>query len=269
MEKDMNNGGRRRFIKLLSAAGGTMAAMHLMNIPGFAQEDIESVLKRQYPLMKLPFPTNALEPYLTSKTVAQHYQQHHKSYHNQLTAFLRVNPDYSKYALVGLIQKTKGGILLEDALHNFSTLLWNHNFYWNSLKPKGGIVAADKSSLTKRIVQIYGSVEKFKEKFKEKAMKLGIGWVWIIKVQNDIQILRTNYSGSPVPSPYQPLVGIDVWEHAYYMDYGADRGKYVDAYLNNLVNWDFAEANYTGKKMKPVKKSSKKEEKKPTKLKVK
>ncbi len=243
MSKKTTN--RRDFMKLISAAGGSAAAMHLMNVPVLAQKDIESLINKNIPLVKLPYPTNALEPYLSSKTVAQHYHKHHKSYYNQLAAYIRVNREYSGMSIENLIERTKGGILIEDALNNFSTLLWNHNFYWQSMKPKGGISIDKRSKLTKKIIEIFGSVDKFKEKFISLTMEIGIGWVWLIKIRDQIKIIRTSYSESPVPSPYPPLFGIDIWEHAYYMDYGADREKYVTSFLDNLVNWDFAEARFT------------------------
>ncbi len=241
---------RRDFIKLMTLAGGSFAAMHALNLKTFAKEDIEALIKRNIPLVKLPYETSALAPYISEKTVKQHYNDHHLAYYKRLTGYLRKNPEYSNRELVDLIQKTRGGILLEDALHNFSTLLWNHNFYWQSMKPKGGILPPVKSQLSKRVVQVYGSIDNFKKAFKEKSMQLGIGWVWLVQVKYDLQIIRTKYSESPVPSPYPPLFGIDIWEHSYYMDYGADREKYVDAFLNNLINWQFAESNFVMMKKK-------------------
>jgi Fe-Mn family superoxide dismutase len=235
---------RRDFIKSMGAAGGSLAAMHLMSIPVGAQEDIEALIKKNFPLLKLPYPKDALEPFISSKTVTQHYHKHHKAYHNQLTAYVRVNREYSGMSLENLIERTKGGILLEEALNNFSTLLWNHNFYWQSMKPKGGILLEKRNKLTKKIIDTFDSVDKFKEKFIARTMEIGIGWVWLIKIRDQIKIIRTSYSESPVPTPYPPLFGIDIWEHAYYMDYRADREKYVANFLDNLVNWDFAEANY-------------------------
>ena len=123
-------------------------------------------------------------------------------------------------------------------------LLWNHNFYWQSMKPKGGI--NPKGDLTKKVIESFGSVEKFKQKFIDRAIEIGVGWVWLAKAEDKLQVVRTTYHDGLITSKYKPLLTIDVWEHAYYMDYGADRKKYVEDYLNHIANWDFAEANFKG-----------------------
>ncbi len=112
------------------------------------------------------------------------------------------------------------------------------------MKPNGGIVSAKESKLTKAVVDSFGSVNTFKKKFIAKAMKIGIGWIWLFKTDKGIEIVRTDYTTSLLPSNFKPLLVIDVWEHAYYIDYGNYRHKYIDNYLNHLVNWDFAEANF-------------------------
>ena len=247
MSKDLVKTNRREFIKLATAAGGVLATMHVTGTPIFAAPVAAKVY---IPLVKLPYPTNALAPDISEKTVKQHYNDHHMAYYNQLTGYIKANPDYDKIPLDKLLVKTKGGILLEDSMFNMGILLWNHNFYWQSMKPKGGI--KPKGALTKKIIESFRSVENFKKKFIDMTMEMGIGWVWLVKTGEKLNVVRTMYNDGLITSKHKPLITIDVWEHAYYMDYGANRKKYVENYLNNLVNWDFAEANFKGiESMKP------------------
>lgn len=244
MLKDEVPASRRNFIKLALGAGGTMAAMHTLGVSLFAEPvgKSGSYLK----MTKLPYAQNALEPYISRNTIERHYYEHHLAYYKQLTGYIKVNPKYDNIPLEKLIDKTRGGILLEDALFNFGVLLWNHNFYWKSMKKGGGIIKnASDSDLTKIVIKTYGSIKKFKEKFIEKSMELGIGWVWLIKEGKDsVSLLRTDYGNTISLSKVKPLATIDLWEHAYYTDYGHERKKYVNNYLDHLVNWKFAEKNF-------------------------
>ncbi len=246
MSKDVQVTNRRDFVKLLTAAGGVFAAMHTMRVPLVAVPAEPTVY---IPLVKLPFALTALEPYISERTVKQHYNEHHKAYYDRLTGYISVNKGFANIPLDDLIDKTRGKILTEEAIFHFAVLLWNHNFYWRSMKPKGGILSEKKSALTKQLIDSFGSVEKFKQKFVQRCMEVGIGWVWLIKTPNGLDVVRTDYHDNLIPTKYQPLITIDVWEHAYYMDYGPNRQKYVENYLNHLVNWDFAEVNFSkGKK---------------------
>lgn len=239
MNNDLLRTDRRDFIRL-AAAGGVLATMHASGFPVFAAETAKGLI----PLVKLPFPANALAPYISEKTVNQHYNSHHIAYYKQVTGYIKANPDYANIPLDDLLKKTKGGILVEDSIFNMGVLLWNHNFYWQSMKPKGGV--KPKGDLTKMVIKSLGSVEKFKKKFVDRAMDVGIGWVWLVKSADKLEVVRTIYHDGIITAKFTPLLTIDVWEHAYYMDYGNNRKKYVENYLNNLVNWDFAEANFKG-----------------------
>lgn len=194
-------------------------------------------------LVKLGYKTKALEPYLSEKTVYHHYTDHHMGYYYKLKKFLDDNPKYKKVPPVKLIRMKDDPAILESIRIN-AILLANHNFYWQSMKPKGGIKSEKESKLTRAVVKSFGSVSSFKKKFITRAMKIGIGWIWLFKTDKGIEIVRTDYTTSLLPSSYKPLLVIDVWEHAYYIDYGNYRHKYIDNYLNHLVNWDFAEENF-------------------------
>jgi len=252
---------RRNFMKLAATAGGVFAGMHATGKYAFGTETpvqaaakppaaspaaVTADMKSKFiPLTELPYPTRALQPYLSERTVYEHYHNHHMNYYNRVTGYIKSNPEYDNITLDDLLLKTKEGILLEAAIYNMGILLWNHNFYWPSMKPKGGIKSAAQSALTKKIAETFGSVDKFKQKFMEKSLDIDVGWVWLVKnPEGKLEVLRTDYHDGPIMAKYVPLITIDVWEHAYYMDYGHDRQMYVDNYLNNLVNWDFAEANF-------------------------
>jgi Fe-Mn family superoxide dismutase len=194
-------------------------------------------------LVKLAYETKGLEPYLSQRTVYHHYTDHHLDYYNKVKAFVNDNRKYKKVPPVKLLRIKDDPALLESVRTNI-VLLCNHNFYWQSMTPKGGIASEKKSKLTKAVVDAFGSVNTFKKKFTAKAMKIGIGWIWLFKTDKGIEIVRTDYTTSLLPSSYKPLLAMDVWEHAYYIDYGNFRQKYIENYLNYLVNWDFAEANY-------------------------
>lgn len=254
MDSGLYQTNRRDFMRLVTAAGGVFAAMQAMQVPLFAFP-VEA--SEYVPLVKLPFAPTALEPYISEKTVKQHYNEHHKAYYNRLTGYIEVNKEFANIPLTDLIDKTRGKVLTEEAIFHFAVLLWNHNFYWQSLKPKGGILPEKQSALTKQVVASFGSVEKFKQKFVQRCVEVGIGWVWLIKTPNGLEVVRTDYHDNFIPTKYPPLITIDVWEHAYYMDYGPNRQKYVENYLNHLVNWDFAEANFKGKKKEVTKKKKK------------
>ena len=252
MDNDLLKTNRRDFIRL-AAAGSVLATMHASGFPVFAVETAKGLI----PLVKLPFPANALAPFISEKTVNQHYNSHHMAYYKQVTGYVKANPDYAKTALDDLLKKTKGGILVEDSIYNMGILLWNHNFYWQSLKPKGGV--KEKGALAKAVTGSFGSIDKFKKAFVDTAMDVGIGWVWLVKTaDNKLKVIRTVYHDGLITANFTPLLTLDVWEHAYYMDYGNDRKKYVENYLNNIANWDFAEANF--KAVKAAKKPA--EEKK-------
>lgn len=249
MLDSMNTKNRRDFMKV-AAAGGALAALHAAGLAKASDTKQASAQPAspkptaaiEYaPMVALPYAMNALEPYISAKTVNLHYNDHHKSYYERLKGYIKVNPDYDKIPLEKLVAKTKGGVLTDDTIYNIAVLLYGHNLYWQSMKPKGGIVKDTKSFLTKMIIDSFGSVEKFRKDFTDKAMELGIGWVWLLKTDKGIEIQRTVYHDAPIPSPEIILANLDVWEHAYYMDYENHRQKYVENYLDYLINWDFAE----------------------------
>lgn len=193
-------------------------------------------------LVKLPFRTTDLQPHISCRTVYHHYTDHHLAYYKRHKEFLKEHPEFNTVPLKKFIYSNVNSPEMKNAVTN-ATLLMNHNYYWESMKPKGGIKSEKESELTKEVIKTFDSVNKFKKIFITKAMAIGIGWMWLYKTDKELKILRTDYLKS-APANYQPLFAIDVWEHAYYLDYGSLRLGYLQNFLNHLVNWDFAEANF-------------------------
>lgn len=227
---------RREFLKI-TAAGATVAAAAVTGLyrPVAAQ-------KKAVPLLfpTLPYPENALEPYLSAKTLHIHHDKHHHKYMEETIARVK-GTDYENATLEKIIKETYGGITMIESLHLMAVLAWNHDFYWKSMKPKGGGELPPK--LKTMIIEAFGSVDAFKKKFKEAAMTFGSGWAWLVLDKGKATVIYTTYHESPFLLNQTPLLAADTWEHAYYLDYQDRKGDYVDAFLNNLANWSFAEKN--------------------------
>jgi superoxide dismutase, Fe-Mn family len=238
--------GRREFMK---TAAGAAAAATLLSTGEmiFAQKGGPAwVVPKNVEMVQLPYAENALEPWISVRTVGLHYHKHHQNYLTMLKGWIAANPEFQNQTLEELIVKNKDGIRFAEAVFQYSILLNNHNWYWMSLKPKSG--GAPRGTAEKMVKAAYGSYDAFKKAFIEESMKLGIGWVWVVRDGDSIKVFRTEYHDTPILKGYQPLLAIDVWEHAYYLDYQNERQKYVEAVLDNLLNWEFAEANLAAKK---------------------
>jgi superoxide dismutase, Fe-Mn family len=227
---------RREFLKS-TAIGATVAAAALTGLyhPASAQEKASTI---HFP--PLPYPENSLEPYLSAKTLNIHYNKHHRKYVEQVIERIK-GTEYQNATLEKIIKETHGGINMMDALNLMAVMAWNHNFYWQSMKPKGG--GELPARLKQDITGAFGSVDEFKKKFKEAAMTFGSGWAWLVLDKGKPAVTYTSYHESPIVLNQTPLLTMDCWEHAYYLDYQDRKGDYVDAFINNLANWTFAESN--------------------------
>ncbi len=187
-------------------------------------------------LEKLPYATNALEPYISQRTVEFHYLKHHQGYINKLNELL-TNNELNKFSLEDIIKKSYKKIELTD-IYNNASQVWNHNFYWHSLNPQGGNL--QESTLLKRINSDFGSYENFKLLMHKKAIsQFGSGWVWLAEDQhNNLLVYSTSNADNPLIYNHKPLLTIDVWEHAYYLDYQNMRTDYINNVLDNLLNWN-------------------------------
>ncbi|MCE5312689.1 MAG: superoxide dismutase [Nitrospiraceae bacterium] len=227
-EKHLSGLSRREF---LSAAAVTVAA-GVIGAPSI----LHGAVKHELP--KLPYAENALEPVISAKTMSFHYGKHHKAYVDNLNK-LTANTEYADMSLERIIKATAGKPD-KAGIFNNAAQVWNHSFYWNSLKPKGG--GKPKGKLMAAIESSFGNFDKFAAEFSNAAVtQFGSGWAWLVKDDGKLKITKTSNAETPLIQGIMPLLTIDVWEHAYYLDYQNRRPDYVAAVINKLMNWSFAE----------------------------
>lgn len=190
----------------------------------------------KFVLDPLPYAPDALEPHISAKTLDFHYNKHHKGYLGKLEAAIKNDPLGSK-SLEELVVSTEGGVF------NNAAQVWNHSFYWKSLDPNGG--GSPSGALLERLNADIGGIDKFRSEFAAIAAgQFGSGWAWLVAGDGGkLEILSTKDADNPMRSGKSPLLTLDVWEHAYYLDYQNDRPKYIATYLDELINWKFAEDN--------------------------
>lgn len=191
-------------------------------------------------LPKLPFEKDALEPHISSKTLDFHYGKHHNGYVTNLNKLIE-GTELSEETLESIIKKTSGK---DDktAIFNNAAQVWNHTFYWHSIKPAGGGVP--NGPVAKKIDTDFGSYDLFVQKFKDAALgQFGSGWAWLVQKDGKLEIIKTSNADTPIAKDVKPLLTVDVWEHAYYLDYQNKRADYLDSFIKNLINWDFVNAN--------------------------
>ncbi|HBC5887188.1 TPA: superoxide dismutase [Fe] [Proteus mirabilis] len=188
-----------------------------------------------FELPKLPYALDALEPHISKETLEYHYGKHHQTYVTNLNNLVK-GTDLENKSLEELIKTTEGGIF------NNAAQVWNHTFYWNCLAPNAG--GAPTGKIAEAINKAFGSFEEFKKQFNDAAAKnFGSGWTWLVKkADGSLAIVNTSNAATPVSGEGKPLLTVDVWEHAYYIDYRNARVKYLEEFWA-LVNWSFVEAN--------------------------
>lgn len=198
-----------------------------------------------FALPPLPYPDNALAPVISANTIGFHYGKHHKGYLDAMNAAL-AGPakDLAGLSLLDLMKATAGKPE-RAALFNAAAQTWNHTFYWNSLKPGAGGKPPAGSRIAARIDTDFGGYDKFRETMKVMAVgQFASGWGWLVIENGKLACVRTPNAETPATvAGRTPLLTIDVWEHAYYLDYQNRRADYVDALLDRLINWEFAEKN--------------------------
>jgi superoxide dismutase, Fe-Mn family len=189
----------------------------------------------EHKLPELPWAKDSLAPHISPETIEYHYGKHHQAYVTKLNDMIK-DTKFAQMPLEEIILTAEGGVF------NNAAQVWNHTFFWNCLSPKGGGEPTGK--IGEMITKKWGSFDKFKEEFKTKATgNFGSGWTWL--VQNDageIEIFNTSNADTPKCHKLRALMTIDVWEHAYYIDYRNARPKFVDAFWN-LTNWEFVNNN--------------------------
>ncbi|HUB88979.1 MAG TPA: Fe-Mn family superoxide dismutase [Dyella sp.] len=187
-------------------------------------------------LPPLPYEKNALEPNVSAETLEFHYGKHHQAYVTNLNNLIK-GTEFENASLEDIVKKSSGGVF------NNAAQTWNHTFYWNSMRsPKSDNKPTGK--LSDAIDKAFGSFDKFKEEFKKSAVgNFGSGWTWLVqRPDGSLGIVNTSNAATPITGSDKPLFTIDVWEHAYYIDYRNARPNYVDKFWD-LVNWDFAAKN--------------------------
>ncbi|MGK2924480.1 MAG: superoxide dismutase [Lysobacterales bacterium] len=187
-------------------------------------------------LPPLPFAQDALEPVISAETIDYHYGKHHQAYVTNLNKLVP-GTEFENAALEDIVLNASGGIF------NNAAQVWNHTFYWNGLSPDGG--GEPGGALGEAIDKAFGSFSAFKQAFVKSATgNFGSGWTWLVKNGNgSLEIVNTSNAANPLRDTKTPLLTIDVWEHAYYIDYRNARPKYLEE-IWKLINWDFVAANY-------------------------
>ena len=188
-------------------------------------------------LPALPYADDALDPHITAHTISFHYCKHHAAYVNNLNGLID-GTELADATLEEIIDSAEPG-----GLYNNAAQVWNHTFYWDSMSPNGG--GAPSGELAAAIDSSFGSYDAFRQQFTADAVgNFGSGWTWLVKEGDGVAIVKTDDADTPIKHGQTPLLTIDVWEHAYYLDYQNARPAYVAAFLDHLVNWDFAAANF-------------------------
>lgn len=230
---------RRQFMLGVAAGAALYAA------PGAAQGVPRVAIgqgKAPHTLPKLPYADNALDPVISANTIGFHYGKHHQIYVTNLNNLVKDKPDLAAMTLEEVV-KASAGDAAKAGLFNNAAQVWNHTFYWNSMKPGGGGQPSGK--IKAKIDSDLGGYDKFKADFAAAATtQFGSGWAWLIEDGGKLAIVKTGNAETPMAQGKKCLLTIDVWEHAYYLDWQNRRADYIAAFLDKLVNWEFAQANF-------------------------
>ena len=188
----------------------------------------------------LPYASDALEPHVSATTLEFHHGKHHKSYVDKLNAAIQ-GAAYADQSLEEIIVAAQEAG--DTGVFNNAAQAWNHTFLWHSMSPGGG--GEPTGPLADAIDARFGSLAQFRAAFKTAALgQFGSGWAWLVRTGDGLDIVTTGNAGTPLTDGLTPLLTLDVWEHAYYLDYQNKRDAYIDTYLNELINWEFTAQNY-------------------------
>lgn len=211
-----------------------------MNKAGTGNSSSASGAVSLHVLPPLPYAENALEPVISAKTLSFHYGKHHKGYVDNLNK-LTAETEYAGLPLEKIITSTAGKPE-KVAIFNNAAQTWNHTFYWNSLKPNGG--GQPPAALLQKIDASFGSLDACKKELAGAGVsQFGSGWAWLVLEGGVLKVMKTTNADGPLTTGLKPLLTIDVWEHAYYLDYQNRRVDYANLVLDRLINWEFALQN--------------------------
>ncbi len=234
---------KRKFIKALTLSPILMLGackIKALSHNAILTKNIFGRTNMPFELPTLPYGKNALAPHISENTINYHYGKHHQAYVTNLNNLIS-GTDLADKSLEEIIKisandKTKAGIF------NNSAQVWNHTFYWHSMKPNGG--GKPTGEVLKQIESDFGSYENFVTEFKNAgATQFGSGWAWLVLDSGKLKVVKTGNAETPLTTSAKPLMTMDVWEHAYYLDFQNARPTYIDTFLNHLVNWDFVNEN--------------------------
>jgi Fe-Mn family superoxide dismutase len=233
---------RRRFLKGSLVAPALLAmdyaGFHAVPLPG--QASTADAEKPPFKLPALPYAQDALAPYISARTLEFHYGKHHQAYVTNTNNMVD-KTDLASATLEEIVKKTAGNAE-KLGLFNNAAQVWNHSFYWKCMQPGGG--GAPSETLAREIQTAFGSIESFRKELTTAAMtQFGSGWAWLVLDGASLKVVKTGNADTPLAHGQTPLITIDVWEHAYYLDYQNRRADYVAAFLDHLANWEFAAAN--------------------------
>jgi Fe-Mn family superoxide dismutase len=203
----------------------------------------ETLLRKapdKFVLPDLPFALDALEPHISAKTMRVHHEGHHAAYVNGVNNAIE-GTDLADKTIEEIVHVTADNPD-KQGLFNQSAQAWNHAFFWKCLSPKGEVEPPD--DVAARLTDSMGSVEAFKKQFRDAAIgRFGSGWAWLVWDNGKLKVESTGNAYTPIANGRMPLLTLDVWEHAYYLDYQNRRAEFVDRFLTHLINWDFVAAN--------------------------
>ncbi|WP_425404745.1 superoxide dismutase [Hwanghaeella sp.] len=193
-----------------------------------------------FELPALPYAQDALEPHISANTLSFHHGKHHNTYVTNLNNLVK-DTDLAGKSLEEIV-KAVAGDASKAGIFNNAAQVWNHTFYWHSMSPNGG--GAPTGAIAAKIDADLGGYDKFVEEFKAAATtQFGSGWAWLVLDGGKLKVTKTGNADSPIAHGQTPLLTIDVWEHAYYLDFQNRRPDYIATFLDNLVNWDFVNKN--------------------------
>jgi Fe-Mn family superoxide dismutase len=190
-------------------------------------------------LPELPYAKDALEPHISAKTLEFHHGKHHKAYVDNLLKLI-AGTDLESADLETIIKKSAGDASKAGVFNN-AAQVWNHSFYWKCMSPDGG--GTPSGAVADKIKAAFGGTDKFAEELKTAgATQFGSGWAWLVQKGDELQVVKTANADTPVAHGLKPLLTVDVWEHAYYLDYQNRRPDYLKTFVEKLINWDFVNA---------------------------
>lgn len=231
---------RRKFCTSMAAVSASVLVSKTALGDSAVTSHIRKGKNMAFTLPDLPYAQNALEPYISANTLGFHHGKHHQAYVTNLNNLVK-DTDLANMTLEEIIKKTAGDAGKAGVFNN-AAQVWNHTFYWHSMKPNGG--GAPKGKIADKINADFGSFDKFKEEFKNAgATQFGSGWAWLVLENGKLKVTKTPNADLPMVHGQTALLTMDVWEHAYYLDFQNRRPDYITTFLDKLVNWEFAEKN--------------------------